>query len=187
MKKKVLKIVVGFFAILIILGIIGTAFSSGDNAKNNSEKNETNVSIPDSEAASQEPSTVSESSESSESSEISDDMPSSVSDVDVTFASSINGDVTGNWRLARVATDKETQDYALDYYKAFFKSDDEIHWIVNFSNNTTTSIKCMGDLLFVDIFDYVKGEELSAKDIGSGTLLSEYQITISTGDMEKIQ
>lgn len=181
MKKKVLKIVVGFFAILIILGIIGTAFSSDDNAKNNSEKNETNVSIPNSEAALQEPSTV------SESSEIFDDIPSSVSGVDVTFASSINGDVTGNWRLARVATDKETQDYALDYYKAFFKSDDEIHWIVNFSNNTTASIKCMGDFLFVDIFDYVKGEELSAKDIGSGTLLSEYQITISTGDIEKIQ
>lgn len=181
MKKKVLKIVVGFFAILIILGIISTAFSSGDNAKNSSEKNETNVPVPNSEVASQEPSTV------SESSEISDDIPASVSGVDVTFASSINGDVTGNWRLARVATDKETQDYALDYYKAFFKSDDEIHWIVNFSNNTTASIKCMGDLLFVDTFDYVKGEELSAKDIGSGTLLSEYQITISTGDIEKIQ
>lgn len=107
--------------------------------------------------------------------------------VDISFAGPMNDDVTGNFRLARVNTQKEAKDYAVDYYHNYFTNDDEIHWLVNFSLNTTSSITCMGDQLYVDTYDYVKDEELSAKEIGGGTLLSEYTIDLNSGDVTKVQ
>lgn len=110
-----------------------------------------------------------------------------IAGVDISFSGPMNDDVTGNFRLARVNTQKETKDYAVDYYHSYFANDDEIHWIVNFSLNTTSSITCMGDQLYIDTYDYVKDEELSAKEIGGGTLLSEYTIDLNSGDVTKVQ
>lgn len=79
------------------------------------------------------------------------------------------------------------QDYALDYYKKYFKSDDEIHAIVNFNYNTTTKISVMGNLLDVTVYEYVDKEEHDAKLLFSGMLLKEYHVNIDTGEIQEIQ
>ena len=70
-----------------------------------------------------------------------------------------DSDVTGNWRVATIAENIEMQDYALDYYKEYFESDDEIHAIVNFNYKTTTKISVIGNLLDVSVYEYVDKEE----------------------------
>ena len=82
---------------------------------------------------------------------------------DISFVvTNVPNDVTGNWRIATIAENIEMQDYALDYYKEHFKSDDEIHAIVNFNYKTTTKLSVMGNLLDVSVYEYVDKEEHDA-------------------------
>lgn len=107
---------------------------------------------------------------------------------DISFVvTNVPNDVTGNWRIASIAENIEMQDYALDYYKEYFKSDDEIHAIVNFNYKTTTKISVMGNLLDVSVYEYVDKEEHDAKLLFSGMLLKEYHVNIDNGEIEEIQ
>lgn len=107
---------------------------------------------------------------------------------DISFVvTNVPNDVTGNWRIASIAENIEMQDYALDYYKEYFKSDDEIHAIVNFNYKTTTKISVMGNLLDVSVYEYVDKEEHDAKLLFSGKLLKEYHVNKDTGEIEEIQ
>ncbi len=104
------------------------------------------------------------------------------------FSDSVMNDVTGKWRLSRIASSILPEDYAVDYYHTLFSSDDEIHAIVNFSLNTTTSISVLYDgMLYVHTHEYVDKEEHDAKSLFGGMLLSEYWINIETGEIETIQ
>lgn len=105
----------------------------------------------------------------------------------IMFSDTYRNDVTGNWRLARIAEDINIEEYALEYYKNYFKSDDEIHIIINFTLNTTTSIRVMGNLLDITTMEYVDKEEHDAKLACSGALLAEYHIDMETGEIEQIQ
>lgn len=98
----------------------------------------------------------------------------------------VRNDVTGKWRISTIAENIDIKDYALSYYKKYFHNDSEIHAIVNFNNNTTTSITYLSGLLFVDTYDYVKGEEHDANILFSGTHLSQVVIYTDNGDIEKI-
>ncbi len=106
---------------------------------------------------------------------------------DVDFNSSYRNDVTGKWRLAKIAENKTVEEYALDYYRNYFESDDEIHIIINFTLNTTNRILVCGNLLDVATMEYVDKEEHDAKIACSGMLLSKYLIDTDTGEIEKIQ
>ena len=97
--------------------------------------------------------------------------------------SDVRNDVTGKWRKSLIAENIEPKDYALDYYKQYFKSDDEIHAIVNFNYNTTTKLSVMGNLLDVTIYEYVDKEEHDAKLLFSGMVLDEYFIDINSGEI----
>ena len=83
----------------------------------------------------------------------------------------------------RIASSKNILDYAVDYYKAYFESDDEIHFVVNFSLNTTTVIARYADYLDITIHEYVKGEEHDAKILGGGDVLKEYWVYIDSGEI----
>ena len=112
----------------------------------------------------------------------------STSKDDISFVvSNVRNDVTENWRIATIAENIEMQDYALDYYKEYFKSDDEIHAIVNFNYKTTTKISVMSNLLDVSVYEYVDKEEHDAKLLFSGKLLKEYHVNKDTGEIEEIQ
>lgn len=123
-------------------------------------------------------------SEVTSSTETSDDTPATSSlDVDVTFSSTFKNDTTGKWRKALVSTSEDIQEYALDYYREYFKSDDEVHVIYNFSLNTVNCLTVNGDTLFISITDYVKGEEHDAKSACGGTHLGDLQISIESGEI----
>ncbi len=102
------------------------------------------------------------------------------------FSKSVNNDVTGKWRISTVNTAMSAEEYALEYYKELFASDDEIHGIVNFALNTTSRISVVGSNLDVTILEYVDGEEHDAKELFSGMVLAEYFVNIETGETEKV-
>ncbi len=108
-------------------------------------------------------------------------------DFNVSFSDTYPNDVTGNWRLATITENKKIEEYAVDYYNRYIKSDNEIHIIINFTLNTTSCIMTMGNLMYVTTTEYVDNEEHNAKLACTGMLLSEYCINIATGEMEKIQ
>lgn len=90
-------------------------------------------------------------------------------------------DTTGKWRLNRMTGPGRPMDFALEYYKAFMQPD-EIHFIINFSTNTATSIQELGGMLWVRERDHIKREELDAATLGSGTLLDEKYLSLETGE-----
>lgn len=96
----------------------------------------------------------------------------------------VPNDVTGNWRISTIAENIEMQDCALDYYKKYFKSDDEIHAIVNFNYNTTTKISVSGNMINVSVYEYVKKEEHDARLLFGGMLLKEYCVSKDTGEIQ---
>lgn len=98
----------------------------------------------------------------------------------------VNNDHTGNWRISTISQNVQMQDYALDYYKKYFKNDKEIHAIVNFNYNTTTQISVIGNLLDVSVYEYVDKEEHDANLLFSGKLLTEYHVDKDTGEIEEI-
>lgn len=105
----------------------------------------------------------------------------------VIFSKTYQNDATGNWRLAEIAENIRIEEYALDYYKNYFESDNEIHIVINFTLNTTTRIIVIGNLLDVATMEYVDKEEHDATLACSGMLLSEYYVSADTGDIEKIK
>lgn len=86
----------------------------------------------------------------------------------------VRNDVTGNWRIVTIAKPLAMSEKAVEYYNECFKSDNEIHAIVNFTYKTTTKISSLGDnTINVTTYEYVSGEEHDAKKLFSGMLLTD--------------
>lgn len=98
-------------------------------------------------------------------------------------ATEVTNDNTGSWRKTSIAENINIEEYALSYYDTYME-DDEVHHIINFTRNTTTWLNYMGGRLFVDIKEYVKGEEHDASMLGSGVLLASFVI-YPDGDIEE--
>lgn len=99
----------------------------------------------------------------------------------IDFYSSVENDVTGKWRRTATSDSYVPADYALEYYNEMFSSNDEIHSIWNATLKTTTRIFVSNNMLFVDTFEYSKGEEHDAKIMFSGMLLDSKIIDINSG------
>lgn len=181
--KKRKTLIIGVVSAFLALGLIGCGTSTESTSSQKiaaSQNTEQSTVQTESEVATSAPETQTETEVSSK-----PDYPDSIDGIDISFSQTVNDDVTGNWRLAKVTTETPVSDYALDYYKHFFASDDEVHIIVNFSLNTTTSINCMAGQLFVTTYEYVKNEEASAKTLCSGSLIEDYTIDLKTGKIDK--
>lgn len=96
----------------------------------------------------------------------------------------VRDDVTGKWRMLVMSGNEDVLEYLISYEKRNMK-EDEVHFIINFTNQTTTVINNSNGLLGVDVKEYVSKEEHSAKTIGSGMLLKSY-IIYPDGDIEEI-
>lgn len=102
-------------------------------------------------------------------------------------ALTVPNDVTGKWRYVGFSeSGVDISEYALDYYNKYFKSDDEIHAVINFANKTTTRINCLGDMLFVTVMEYVDKEEHDAKLMFSGAVLQDFIVYTDNGDIESV-
>lgn len=101
---------------------------------------------------------------------------------DVTFYDSFRNDTSGNWRRAMINTTDTIDKFAFDYYKEYFKSDDEVHIVYNTYLNTVTSIRKSSGILFLSITEYVDGEEHDAQKACSGMYYGQYQFDASTGE-----
>lgn len=110
-----------------------------------------------------------------------------ITERDINFQDEYRNDSTGKWRLATTSDSFDIQKYALSYYYNYFKSDDEIHILVNFTRMTTTRMAVSGNVLDVSIHEYTKGEEHDANKALGGMLLNEYHVNMNTGKISKIQ
>lgn len=174
MKKKKLWIAVGVVILFVAIGgIFGKRNENADNADSGT-KSTSNVVA--------ETSSVKSSSSTSSTSSANDKLG------DLGFLEkNVRNDTTGNYRIMKIAEDVQIEDIALDYYKKYFSDSKEVHFIINFSKNTTTSITDMGTLLDVTVHEYVSKEEHDAKALGGGTVLAEYHVDKETGKVEKVQ
>lgn len=101
----------------------------------------------------------------------------------------VRNDVTGNWRITTIANSSlsDIENYAFDYYHKYFKNNDEIHAIVNFSTRTTNKLNMFGNLIYVTIYEYQENEEHDAKELFGGDVLAMYIVYADNGDVEKIK
>lgn len=96
--------------------------------------------------------------------------------------SAVRNDVTGGWTIETIASAdaNDPSVWAYDYYQAFWEDGNTVKWIVNFANNTTTSINASdgSSMIFVTQRDYVEDEEHDAKALGEGTELKSWVMYI---------
>lgn len=88
--------------------------------------------------------------------------------------------------MASVATDHRIEDYVIDYANEFFKSDDEIHFVYNFTLKTENVVRKNGNELTVTVNDYVEDEEHDAKLAGTGQQLDYFIINMDTGEITRL-
>lgn len=110
-----------------------------------------------------------------------------IDDMNIHFSKSVPNDKTGKWRIATTSTSADFPLYARSYVEKYFKSNDEVHIVVNFATNTTTVINNFGPMVDITIHEYVKGEEHDAAKIGGGMVYSQYWVYLDNGDIEKIK
>lgn len=171
MNKKKRSIVSVVLITVIILCVIGIA--KPRNKKDNSSQKETTKveSIADIESIKNTEA----------------EQYSKLEGVDIAFLDSVRDDQTGNWRLAKVTSNKSEEVYVLDYYKKYFKEDKEVHAIVNYTLNTTTCVTSIGNKINVRVYEHIKDEEQHAKTLFTGQKYAEYNVDKETGAVEKIE
>ena len=107
-------------------------------------------------------------------------------DTAVSFSKTIKNDTTGNWRVTGLSSSEDIVNHAVEYYKAYFEDDNEVHFVINFLLKTTARFNVYGDQIFVEEYEYVDNEEHNARTLPSGERLKSYIITISTGEIKDI-
>lgn len=176
--------------IVIVLAAIGSSAGTGDKEGDTPSSSVVETSsTPD---PTTEPTSTPEPTDSPSATEPPESTPQSTamesgrytlseSGLEFNFQPSVRNDVTGNWRLATTSDSIVPTDCAVEYYEAMFSSDNEIHGIWNATLGTMTQISAGSGMLFVDTYEYVKGEEHDAKLMFSGTKLSSEVYDLSTG------
>lgn len=109
-----------------------------------------------------------------------------IAEARIIFAGSVRNDTTGRWRLARTSEPVQMQEYAVSYYKEYFERDDEVHFVINYTNNTTSVISYYTGILEVDVYSHVDGEEHDAKILPAGERLAQYWVYKDTGEIETL-
>lgn len=104
-----------------------------------------------------------------------------------TFYESVHNDATGKGRVYVYHSSTVASDHAVEYYNAYFDSDDEIHFVVNLGLKTTTKIVSVENKLVVSVYEYVDGEEHDAKVLPGGMLYASYLIDKESGTSEQVE
>ena len=100
------------------------------------------------------------------------------------FFGPVNNDTTGNLRVAQYFAAAAQEQFARDYYYAYFTNDNEIHALISPMTQTTAKISVFGgSKLLVVIYSYVNGEESNAAVLFTGNMVGAYQIDLATGEI----
>ena len=100
------------------------------------------------------------------------------------FFGPVNNDATGNLRVAQYFAAAAQEQFARDYYYAYFTNDNEIHALISPMTQTTAKISVFGgSKLLVVIYSYVNGEESNAAVLFTGNMVGAYQIDLATGEI----
>lgn len=177
-KRKVLAI---FLFVIIVFCIIGIVKPS-KKTKATSIKTQTNIKKTEAQSE-----TTLETSLVISTKEDKQNESSTLDSMSIVFLETVKNDVTNKWKLAKVTGNKSTEEYALDYYKQYFKEDNEVHAVVNFTLNTTARVTYTGGIINVSIYEHVNGEEQDAKKLFTGKKLEDYHIEVATGNIEQIE
>ena len=153
-----------FISILIIVLSLSVLVACGDNQEENTQKEIKQEEIKQEEIKSDNPYFK-----------------------NLIFYSEFPNDVTGNWRMAKFDTEDPAQEYIVDYYNDYFKSDKEIHFIYNFALNEVNVVR-MYDSNYIDlsIRKYIPDEERDAKEAGGGELIKECYINTETKEVSDV-
>lgn len=181
MKEKKRKMIGIALIAIIILCVIGIIASPSDDKQDDKKQTQTEQTEKQNTEATEQDSENAEP-ETEEKDEVAE-----IEGVDIIFSETVRDDKTGNWRLAKVTGSKSAEEYAVDYYKQYFKADNEVHAVVNYTLNTTACITCVGDTLNVRIYEHIEDEEQYAENLFTGTKYAEYNVNKSTGDVEKVE
>ena len=103
------------------------------------------------------------------------------------FYNKVRNDNTDRWRCYVYNSSIAPQDFTLEYYKAYFSDDNEIHALVNMREQTTARISVIGTDLDVTVQKYVKGEEHDANLLFSGDITAEYFVNKESGEIEQVR
>lgn len=98
----------------------------------------------------------------------------------------VRNDTTGRWRTLVFYSSENILDHAVEYYDAYFSSDDEVHFAVNLGLKTTSVMTVGMGMMFTDVHEYVDGEEHDAKTLGGGDLLKQYMVNLETGEIDDL-
>src|SRR5699024_3152563 len=64
--------------------------------------------------------------------------------------SDVRNDKTGNWKKLTISDPVDIEEYILSYSDEYME-EDSVHFIINFTYDTTTQINKMNGLLYVDV------------------------------------
>lgn len=95
----------------------------------------------------------------------------------------VDNDKTGNWRVVEHDKGVDFTPYVLSYAEEYM-NDDEIHWIVDRTNNTLTSIINSDYALQVYIYEHNEDDGIDALSLGRGFELGDYWVYTDNGDIE---
>lgn len=204
-KKKVSKKVIFFVLLFWVVIIISAGMSSQQEKLQKENKNSSSQSTasvvsavssvssssaaestePDTSADEAAPVDVSEETQENTYAAVESADTSVLDDMDIKVRN-VNDDITGNWRMTYVDTKETAEEYAIAYYKEYFKSDNEIHFLVNQHLKTTSVISKFNNQLDVRIYEYALGEEYSADTIASGIKYGEWYVHLETGEIKQL-
>lgn len=204
-KKKVSKKVIFFVLLFWVVIIISAGMSSEQEKLQKENKNSSAQSTapvasavssvssssaakstePDTSADKTAPVDVSEETQENTYAAVESADTSVLDDMDIKVRN-VNDDITGNWRMTYVDTKETAEEYAIAYYKEYFKSDNEIHFLVNQHLKTTSVISKFNNQLDVRIYEYALGEEYSADTIASGIKYGEWYVHLETGEIKQL-
>lgn len=164
--------------IIIAIVIIFALFSCGGNDSSETSDTNDNVEVEEKqEEVKEEDNAEVEEETTADTADIKSIQKNLKENYDLKGGSSVRNDATNSWTIETIANANAIDPtvWAEDYVKAYWNKDIKVMWVVNFANNTTTSINTSdGSMIFITQRDYVEDEEHDAKALGAGTILADW-------------
>lgn len=100
----------------------------------------------------------------------------------------VENDKTGSIKYAVYYSPNSQENLAGFYYKAYFESDYQTHYLINRYTLTVAKItRAANNTVDVKVYDYKTGDEKDTTLLGSGDVLNSYRVSLTTGAIERYE